>query len=201
MATRFAAKIVFEGLLDGTLDSTKPEWRPHLACLLSNPQRLNPDTIFSLLVTTCEGVDDSARLAHLEKWSREYETGQYAGTILFFCAQRFFNAGDYRETSTRCTIIEKDYPELAVRALLLRALSEAYAGDMKKAHAILDTITSGHPDSPDLPEVRYMEAWLALQEMHEESAKAILKSITYNYPDSPAATKAATILNSLESPE
>lgn len=192
-------RMVVEGLLDGSLDPRSPQWRPQLADLIANPTKnINPDTVFQLLLAGCEGIDDSARMTVAENWARRFDSGKYQGEVTYAGARYLFNSGNYAETVSRCAAVEKSTPVLAVRAMLLRALSEAYAGDMKQSHRTLAAIKKNHSESPEMPEVRYMEAWLALQEMREDEAKAILKSIVHNTPKSTAATKAAKILESLE---
>lgn len=192
---------VYAGLTDGSLNPRNPEWRPDLVFLLTRQETRNPDSIFSLLLAGCAGNTDEARVALAEKWAKTHEEGHFSGAIAYFAARYFFFSAQYREAIRRAQSVHKTYPEFAVKALLVEALAEANAGNPKKARAILDDIQKHHPDSPEIPEVHYMTAWLALQDMHDREALEILRRIVADYPHTPAAQKAAQMIETLEGVE
>ncbi len=195
-----AAKLVLDSLLDGSLDAKSPEWRPHLAWLMETPEAgAAPEVVFSLLLTGCEGVDDGARMTVAENWARRHDGGRFSGAVAYACARHLFNSGLYDQAAARCVAIAQADAAFAVRAMLLKILSEAYAGDLALAKRTLGEAKSRHADSPEMPELRYLEAWIALQEMRLVEAKAILGAIVRDTPAAPAAAKATQVLESLES--
>ena len=195
-----AAKLVLDSLLDGSLDAKSPEWRPHLAWLMETPEAgAAPEIVFSLLLAGCEGVDDGARMTVAENWARRHDGGRFSGAVAYACARHLFNSGHYDQAAARCAAIAQADAAFAVRAMLLKILSEAYAGDLALAKRTLGEAKSRHADSPEMPELRYLEAWIALQEMRLVEAKAILGAIVRDTPAAPAAAKATQVLESLES--
>lgn len=197
-----AARMVLTGLLDRSLDQRLPQWRPLLADLIANPKRnINSDTVFQLLLSGCEGIDEFARMKVAENWAYRFESGKFYGEITLAVARRLFDSGKYAEAALKCSSVKEGSPILAVRAMILKALSETYSGDIKKAYRTLDEAKTDYADSPEMPEVHYIEAWLALQDMRIDEAKSILKSIVQNSPRSPAALKAEKTLQSLEMPQ
>jgi len=197
-AERMMSRLVLAGLMDGSLNPRSPEWRPHLAHLLERPETRDPDTVFSLLLAGCAGNADPARLALAQRWAREHEGGRFSGAIDLFAARYFFFLGNYPEAIRRARLTAEAHPGLAVKALLLNALAEAHAGNAKAASAVIRTILDTHPDSPEIPEIRYMEAWLALQSLQTADAKKMLAAIIADYPNTPTAGKAANMLATLE---
>jgi len=189
--------VIYSGLVDGTFNLRSPEWRPYLAYMIENPERRDPDTIFGLMLVGCAGNNDTARIALALKWSKEFEDGRYAGAVEYYTARYAFLSGSYKEAILRCRDIAKNYPPYVVKAMLLEALSAAHLSDTKTAHAVLSKIIEEYPDSPDIPEVRYMEAWIAVEEMRDDDAKVILGNIVSNYPGTPTARKARQMLQSL----
>lgn len=197
-AATLLSNIVLSGLLDGSLNSSNPEWRPHLAHLLENPKTKDADTVFSLLLAACADNTDMVKMMRALEWAEAHESGRFFGIIRYFCARRHFLNGDYEQALSFCVLIERDNPAHTVKAMLLRALTLAHKGDTKGAHAVLTAIDTDYPESDEIPEVRYMEAWLALQDMREDEAKTILKAIITNHPRTSAAWRADRILKSLE---
>ena len=197
-AQQIQTRIVYSGLMDGSLNPRSPEWRPYLASMLDKPETKNPDSIFSLILAGCAGNAEPARIALAQKWAQEHENGRFSGTMDFFVARHYFLSASYPEAIRRAGLVAKQHPELAVKALLLNALAEAHNGKTKNASSIIKDILKKYPDSPDIPEIRYMEAWLALQEWRNEEAKKLLKAIVADYPSTPTATKAEQMLTTLE---
>ena len=195
---RAMARLVLEGLTDGSLNPRSPEWRPYLASMLGRPETRDPDTVFSLILAGCAGNADPARLALAQKWAQEHEGGRFSGTVDLFAARHFFFLGSYPEAIRRAGLVAKQHPGLAVNALLLTALAEAHSGNTAAAAATVRNVLNAYPDSPDIPEIRYMEAWLALQDRQAEDAKRLLAAIVADYPRTPTATKAAKMLATLE---
>jgi len=197
-AERMMSRLVLAGLMDGSLNPRSPEWRPHLAHLLERPETRDPDTVFSLLLAGCAGNADPARLALAQRWAREHEGGRFSGAVDLFAARYFFFLGNYPEAIRRARLTAEAHPGLAVKALLLNALAEAHAGNAKAASSVIRTILDTHPDSPEIPEIRYMEAWLALQALQTADAKKMLAAIIADYPNTPTAGKASNMLATLE---
>lgn len=199
LARDSSAKMVVEGLLDGSLDPSDAQWRPHLAHLMASPESVaSYDTLYKLFIAGCGSGSESEKIEVAEKWASRYDSGKYAGEIAFSAARRCFNSGDYAGASSLCDTIIKVNPGLAVRAMLLKALASAYAGNATLAQSIIIEAKNKYPDSPEMPEVRYMEAWMALQAAREDDAAAILNGILRDTPDAPAAEKARRILATLE---
>lgn len=196
------AQIVAEGLVDGTLDPADPRWRASLARLMVQPAHgVNSDMAFKLLIAGCGGGSEEESVAAAEKWAAGHEAGKYAGTFFYAAAKRRFDAGEYAKTVSMSDVLERTHPKLGIRAMLLKALAEAYSGDPAAAGSTMESAKLKYPDSPELPEVFYMEAWLALQDSREDDARAILAGIVRETPDSPAAAKAAQVLAVLEGAE
>lgn len=196
-----AARIVRDGLADGTLNPRNPAWRPHLVRLLA-AAGASPDAevLFTTLLAGCAGADDMARLAVVESWAARFEEGRHAETVAHAAARFAFSSGDYAGASRRCASIASAYPASADRAMLLQALSEAYAGNRAEALRLLAGLRKQLPDSPSVPEARLLEAWLALQDLRNDDAAAILRDIVATAPKSPAAAKASQMLSDLAMP-
>ncbi len=194
-----AARLVRDSLTDGSLNPRNPAWRPHLLLLLTDAAS-SPDTdaLFATLLAGCGGYDDRARLATAEAWAGTFEGGRFAATMAYCAARRNFVSGDYAAAAFRCERLIVEHPEAAERAMLLLALARAQAGDRASALQLLREFREKHPESPAAPEARFMEAWLALQDSHNEEALAILRAIVTETPSAPAAAKAASMLASLE---
>ncbi len=194
-----AGRLVRDGLADGSLNPRNPAWRPYLTVLLENPDAAtDSEALFATLLAGCAGHDERARLAAAETWAAGYAGGRHAPIIAYASARRAFTSGDYAAAAHRCERILADHPALAERAMLLLAMARAQTGDRVRALQILAAFRADHPDSPAVPEARYMEAWIALQEMRNEEAVAILRDITAQTPRAPAAAKAAKMLAALE---
>ena len=199
-AEAVAARMVHDGLMDGSLNPRNPEWRPRLAWMLDRPETRDPDAVFALILAGCAGNADPARIALAQRWAREHEQGRFSGVVDLFAARHFFFASNYPEAIRRAGLVASGHPDWAVKAMLLAALSEANRGQPRNASAILQDALARYPDSPDIPEARYMEAWLALQDWRNEEAIALLKAIVADHPGTPTATKAAQTLSNLGAP-
>jgi len=197
-AERMMSRLVLTGVMDGSLIPRSPEWRPYLAYLLDRPDTRDPDTVFSLLLAGCAGNAAPARIALAQGWARDHDGGRFSGAVDLFAARHFFFLSDYPEAIRRAKLVAERHPGLAVKALLLHALSEAHSGNAKAASAVIRNILDAHPDSPEIPEIRYMEAWLALQALQAADAKRMLAAIIADYPRTPTAEKAAKMLTTLE---
>ena len=196
-AESLQARMAYDGIMDSSLNPRNPELRPHLAHLLGSPGRLDPDAVFALILSGCAGSTESARIELAQKWAREYEDGRFSGIIDLHATRYYFFLGNYPETIRRAGLVSEQHPDLTVKAMLLRVLAEAHTGKIKEAAGIIRDIAQKYPDSPDLPEIRYMEAWLALQDWQTEDAKNVLMSIIRDYPRTPTAAKAEKMLTAL----
>ena len=132
-----------------------------------------------------------------EAWAARHDGGRYAGDIAYASLRAVFNAGDYRGVYRRAEAVAADHPDFAIRAKLLSVLADGYELENARAKATLATLKESYADSPEYPEILYMEAWLALETFREGEAKAILHRILRDHPSSPAARKATQILEAL----
>jgi TolA-binding protein len=193
------ARLVRDGLADGSINPRNPAWRPHLALLLSDPAyALEADTLFAAILSGCAGYDDRARIATAEAWAGGFEGGRFASTIAYCAARQEFTSGNYAAAESRCKRIIAEHPEATDRAMLLMAFAQAQSGDHKRALLTLKGFRKLHPESPAVPEARFMEAWIALQESRNDDAVAILRDIVTETPHAPAAAKATKMLADLE---
>jgi hypothetical protein len=194
-----AARLVRDGLADGTLNPRNPAWRPHLAFLLAHAASTpEADSLFASILAGCAGYDDRSKLATAEAWAGSYESGRFAATIAYSAARRSFTSGDYAATVSRCERMIVDHSGATDRAMLLLALVQAQTGDRTRALLTLNDIRSLYPESSVAPEALFMEAWLALQDSRNEDAIAILREIVTETPHAPAAVKATRMLADLE---
>lgn len=197
-ADRAKARLVRDGLADGTLNPRNPEWRPHLAFLLHEaPFSTGAPPLFDLLLAGCAGHDARARLASLEHWARGYLDGRYAGLIAYHAARKAFDSGDYASCIQRCEALARQPGETAARALMLLAMAQVQIGAFDAAREHLAVVDQVHPASPSLPESRFLLAWIALQEQRPDAAAAILRDLIVRFPGTPSATKAAATLEAL----
>ena len=197
-ADRIAATLAYEAMQEGSENPTDPKWRPSLAELVARPPRdIDADAVYQLLLAGFEGVDDNARMRLAEAWAARHDGGRYAGDIAYASLRAVFNAGDYRSVHGRAETVAAEHPDFAVRAKLLSVLADGYQLENARAKATLAALKESHADSPEYPEILYMEAWLALETFREGEAKAILHRILRDHPSSAAARKAAQILEAL----
>ena len=197
-ADQIAALLAYEAMQEGTENPTDPRWRPSLAHLVAHPPRdIDADAVYQLLLAGFEGVDDDARMRLAEAWAARHDGGRYAGDIAYASLRAVFNAGDYRGVYRRAEAVAAAHPGFAVRAKLLSVLADGYELENARAKATLATLKESYADSPEYPEILYMEAWLALETFREGEAKAILHRILRDHPSSPAARKATQILEAL----
>lgn len=197
-ADRIAAVLAYEGMQDGSENPTDPKWRPFLAELVAHPPRdIDADAVYQLLLAGFEGDDDDARMRLAEAWAARHDGGRYAGDIAYASLRAVFNAGDYRSVYRRAETVAAAHPGFAVRAMLLSVLADGYELENARAKATLAALKESHADSPEYPEILYMEAWLALETFREGEAKAILHRILRDHPSSAAARKATQILEAL----
>jgi hypothetical protein len=191
------ARLVRDGLADGSLTARSPEWRSKLAPLLEvEPE--NAVHVLELMLASCAGATDRARLATAENWARTFEGGRFSGAVAHAAARRAFDRGELDNAISRCGSLAADHPAFADRALLLQALARAHGGDFVSALAALATLRADHPGSPLVPEARFMEAWIALQDNRPADARAILSETVTTHRGSPAADKASKLLATLE---
>lgn len=197
-AGRAKARLVRDGLTDGTLNPRSPEWRPHLAFLLDEtPFSTEASPLFELLLAGCAGHDARARLANLETWARGHLDGRYAGVVTYHAARQAFDAADFPGCIRRCETLARQPGETAARALMLLALAQVQTGDFAAARQQLSTLARDHAASEALPESRFLLAWIALQEQQPGAAADLLRDLVARYPGTPAAAKAAATLESL----
>ena len=197
-ADQIAALLAYEAMQEGAENPTDPRWRPSLAQLVAHPPRdIDADAVYQLLLAGFEGVDDDARMRLAEAWAARHDGGRYAGDIAYASLRAVFNAGDYRGVYRRAEAVASDHPDFAIRAKLLSVLADGYELENARAKATLATLKESYADSPEYPEILYMEAWLALETFREGEAKAILHRILRDHPSSPAARKATQILEAL----
>lgn len=197
-ADQIAALLAYEAMQEGAENPTDPRWRPFLAQLVAHPPRdIDADAVYQLLLAGFEGVDDDARMRLAEAWAARHDGGRYAGDIAYASLRAVFNAGDYRGVYRRAEAVAAAHPGFAVRARLLSVLADGYELENARAKATLEALKAGYADSPEYPEILYMEAWLALETFREGEAKAILHRILRDHPASAAARKAAQILEAL----
>jgi len=197
-ADQIAALLAYEAMQEGAENPTDPRWRPSLAHLVAHPPRdIDADAVYQLLLAGFEGVDDDARMRLAEAWAARHDGGRYAGDIAYASLRAVFNAGDYRGVYRRAEAVAAAHPDFAVRARLLSVLADGYELENARAKATLEALKADYADSPEYPEILYMEAWLALETFREGEAKAILHRILRDHPSSAAARKAAQILEAL----
>lgn len=197
-ADQIAALLAYEAMQEGAENPTDPRWRPSLAQLVAHPPRdIDADAVYQLLLAGFEGVDDDARMRLAEAWAARHDGGRYAGDIAYASLRAVFNAGDYRGVYRRAEAVAAAHPDFAVRARLLSVLADGYELENARAKATLEALKADYADSPEYPEILYMEAWLALETFREGEAKAILHRILRDHPASAAARKAAQILEAL----
>lgn len=197
-ADQIAALLAYEAMQEGAENPTDPHWRPFLAQLVAHPPRdIDADAVYQLLLAGFEGVDDDARMRLAEAWAERHDEGRYAGDIAYASLRAVFNAGDYRGVYRRAEAVAAAHPDFAVRAKLLSVLADGYELENARAKATLEALKADYADSPEYPEILYMEAWLALETFREGEAKAILHRILRDHPASAAARKAAQILEAL----
>ena len=197
-ADQIAALLAYEAMQEGAENPTDPRWRPSLAQLVAHPPRdIDADAVYQLLLAGFEGVDDDARMRLAEAWAARHDGGRYAGDIAYASLRAVFNAGDYRGVYRRAEAVAAAHPDFAVRARLLSVLADGYELENARAKATLEALKADYADSPEYPEILYMEAWLALETFREGEAKAILHRILRDHPSSAAARKAAQILEAL----
>ena len=197
-ADQIAALLAYEAMQEGAENPTDPRWRPSLAQLVAHPPRdIDADAVYQLLLAGFEGVDDDARMRLAEAWAARHDGGRYAGDIAYASLRAVFNAGDYRGVYRRAEAVAAAHPDFAVRARLLSVLADGYELENARAKATLEALKADYADSPEYPEILYMEAWLALETFRDGEAKAILHRILRDHPSSAAARKAAQILEAL----
>ena len=197
-ADQIAALLAYEAMQEGAENPTDPRWRPSLAQLVAHPPRdIDADAVYQLLLAGFEGVDDDARMRLAEAWAARHDGGRYAGDIAYASLRAVFNAGDYRGVYRRAEAVAAAHPDFAVRAKLLSVLADGYELENARAKATLEALKADYADSPEYPEILYMEAWLALETFREGEAKAILHRILRDHPSSAAARKATQILEAL----
>lgn len=193
-----AARLVRDALADGSLNPRNPAWRPYLALLLSGTNGIDAEALFAVFLNGCAGHDDRAKLATAEAWAEKFENGRFSATLTYCAARYAFVSGDYPASLVRCERIIADHPEIADRAMLLLALAQAQSGDLSRSLLTLQSFRKLYPKSIAAPEARFMEAWIALQELRNEEAIAIFHEIVTEDPKAPAAVKANRMLASLE---
>ena len=197
-ADRAKARLVRDGLADGTLNPRSPEWRPHLAFMLDEtPFSTGAPPLFELLLAGCAGHDARARLASLENWARDFLGGRYVGVVAYHAARQAFDAADYPGCIRRCETLARQPGEAAARALMLLSLAQIQTGDFAAARQQLSDLARDHAASGILPESRFLLAWIAIQEQQPGTAADLLRDLVTRYPGTPAAAKAAATLESL----
>lgn len=198
-AERAQARLVRDGLADGTLNPRSPEWRPHLAFLLHEaPFSDGAPPLFDLLLAGCAGHDARARLTSLENWASGHLDGRHAGVIAYHAARQAFDAADYPGCIRRCETLARQPGETAARALMLLALARVQTGDFAAARGHLSVLERDHAASEALPESRFLLAWIAIQEQQLGTAAALLRELVARFPGTPAAAKAVATLDSLQ---
>ncbi|MGI6495521.1 MAG: tetratricopeptide repeat protein [Kiritimatiellia bacterium] len=197
IAAAAGGRLLFEGIRDGLVDPRLPSSREPLAALLLDPGRFSRDDVFAALLGTFPGPDAPSRLAALERWAAGRD-GTLAGEIAIQSARRHFLDGRFGLAAEQADSAAERFPALAGRARLVKAFALAQAGDFGRASETLAEAEADPGLLADRPEIRFMQAWIAIEEDRRGDAAALLRRILSDHPGSPFAGRARRALALLE---
>ena len=190
-------RLVFEGVRDGQLDPRLPSSRLPLAVLAANPGRFRRDDVFLALLKTFPGADAPSRIAAAEAWAAEQD-GAVAREVSLLAVRRHFLDGRYGQAVAGADRVAARFPDIAGRANLVKAFALAQSGDYAAASSILASAADDPRFASDRAEIRFMQAWIAIEEDRRGDASAILRRILADHPWSPFAPRARQALALLE---
>ena len=191
-------RLVFEGIRDGLINPRLPSSRAPLAAFLLHPGPINRDDIFAALLGTFPGHNMPERIKAAEAWASASAGADAEREIAVFSIRRLFLDGNYDAAVAKADSVAARFPEVAARANLVKALSLAQSGDYDTASRTLALFENDPDFASDRAEIRFMQAWIAIQKDCRADAAAILRSIIADHPRSPFAERSRQALSLLE---
>lgn len=193
------ARMVYDALVDGTVNSRAREWRmPLVRMLVDGTPGTDFDRVYGLLLHGFGGNDERTKIRALAKWADANLPPRDAADVYRAETRYWLNAGDLQMTTDAATRMERARPDYAVRARRLVALAYAMAGELEKAKAeIARSRAECSPMGAERHELLYLEAWIALQEGDVDLARRNLAVIVAENPRGATARKARRILESI----
>lgn len=195
------ARIVYDSIVDGSLNARSRECRKPLVSMLVNEfQWADFDRVFSLLFAGFGGYDDRAKIAALGRWAGANASPRERADIFRAETRYWLNAGDSAKAIDAAKRMEKAFPDYAARACRFRALAHAAVGEFERSRAEIARARAMR-SLPDWErrELLYLEAWLLLQDGETAAAVANLRAIVAEKQDDQTATKARTALRAVVS--
>lgn len=192
-------RMVYDALVDGTVNSRAREWRmPLVRMLVDGTPGTDFDRVYGLLLHGFGGNDERTKIRALAKWADANLPPRDAADVYRAETRYWLNAGDLQMTTDAATRMERARPDYAVRARRLVALAYAMAGELEKAKAeIARSRAECRPAGWERHELLYLEAWIALQDGDVDLARRNLAVIVAENSRGATARKARRILESI----
>ena len=193
------ARMVYDALVDGTVNPRAREWRmPLVRMLVDGTPGTDFDRVYGLLLRGFGGNDERTKIRALAKWADANLPPRDAADVHRAETRHWLNLGDAAMTADAAGRMERARPDYAVRARRLTALGYATAGELEKAKGEIARARAECELPPgERLELAYLEAWVALQEGDVELARRNLTAIVAENPRGATARKAQRILESI----
>ena len=175
-AAAINGRLVFEGIRDGLVNPRLPSSRAPLAALLPSPGRHARDDVFAALLATFPGPDAPARIKAAEAWAATCGDDAVEREIAFLSVRRLFLDGRHGLAVAKADSVAARFPDLAGRAGVVKAFALAQSGDCAAAARTLSRFEKDPRFLADRAEIRFMQAWIAIEEDHRADAASILRA-------------------------
>lgn len=192
-------RMIYDSLLDGTIDARAPKWRmPLVKMLVDGAPGADFDYVYTLLRKGFGGNDEQAKIRALAKWASERLPPHDAADVYRAETRYWLELGDPLMAVDAARRMERARPDYAVRARRLSALAYATSGDFARARSeIARSRAECSPVSWERHELLYLEAWIWLQEGDAAAAERNLRLIVSDGPGSETGRKALAVLRSI----
>lgn len=197
-AAAILARMVFDGLCDGSLQPRLAKWRPWLLDMLTGRLPVRDfDRAFDLLLGTFPGSDDGTRALAVQKWAAGLSDTIDSADVFRALTRHYIASGEYDLAIGAADAMVGYHAGYLPNALYLKGHSHAFAGRFTEARQCLVEALALRPSGAARARILYLQAWILLQEGETSTAVKILKDVVAKHPSTKYARQARTILDSL----
>ena len=192
-------RLLYEQLKEGKEVARLPKWRePLLQMLMDGTPGTDFDNVYLMLLRGFPGPTDEMRIERLAKWTEGVNVPKLRGDVFRGETRYWINAGRFEMAIAAADRMQAAYPEYAVRAHRLRALSYASLGELDLAKKQVCNARNSRLPKNERFELLYLEAWILLQENEIGAAKRNLLTVLKESESSTMKRKAKHVLDSLK---